>query len=496
MTPSEPSGTLRSLFPRDEQAGVLHGGAAVGVVLARKTNPSAVSMNDAAAPVANSSLAPAESPGASRRLAIYYALVVTQAVSLIGSQISEYAVGIAVFRATGHATPLALVAFFSAAPAILLGGFAGALADRFDRRRMMLIANIGFTVVSGLLLLSFASGAFRLWHLYALTLGASLFAALDRPAFQASVAMLVPDSHRDRANAIRQVTGSASSVIAPAFAGMLYALVGVVGSIAIDIASFIAAIAVLAIVRIRRPAETGEGLAMQTAVWRQAFDGFRYLAARPVLLGFCGYVSMVNFFANTALVLLTPYVLARTGSAQLLGVVLAVMNAGGIAGALIISVAGRIGSRMNTVMLGIVGFGLFIGLAGVAHDAPAIGASLFLVLFALTFTDAPFWSIMQAKIAPDLQGRVFAAHLQVAMLMAPLAFLVAGPLADRVFEPARHQPAWQSVGWLVGVGPGAGMGMMFVVAGTLILALSLAVNAIPAVRRLEADLPDHAAAAA
>src|SRR5580704_9157629 len=104
----------------------------------------------------------ANTRGASARLTIYYALLVTQTVSLIGSQISEYAVSIAVFRSTGHATPLALVAFFSTAPAILLGGFAGALADRFDRRGMMLIANIGFVVCSGLLLASFASGGFRL----------------------------------------------------------------------------------------------------------------------------------------------------------------------------------------------------------------------------------------------------------------------------------------------------------------------------------------------
>ncbi len=125
--------------------------------------------------------------------------------------------------------------------------------------------------------------------------------------------MLVPDSHRDRANAIGQMTGPAAGVVAPALAGMLYALVGVAGSIAIDIATFIAAIAVLAVVRIPRPAETAEGLAMRTSVWRQTFDGFRYLAARPALLGFCGYASGVNFVANTAMVLLTPYVLARTG---------------------------------------------------------------------------------------------------------------------------------------------------------------------------------------
>ena len=431
-------------------------------------------------------------PGRSAGLTVYYALLVTQAVSLIGSQISGYAVSIAVFRATGQATPLVLVAFFSATPAILLAGFAGALADRLDRRGMMLIANAGFAAVSGVLLSSFASGAFQLWQLYALTLVASLFATLERPAFQASVAMLTPDSHRDRANAIGQMTGPAAGVIAPALAGMLYALVGVVGSIAIDLASFIVAIAVLAIVRIPKPPTTAEGVAMQAPIWRQVFDGFRYLAARPVLLGFCGYVSIVNFLAAGVLVLLTPYVLARTGSAQRLGVVLAVMNVGGIAGSLVIGAWGRIGSRMHTVMIAIVAAGLFLGLAGVARGAPAIGATLFLLFFALAFTNAPFWSILQAKIAPDLQGRVFAAYIQVAMLLAPLAYLVAGPLADRVFEPARRQPVWQAVGWLVGAGPGAGMGMMFVGAGALVLALSLLAYALPAVRRLEVDLPDHA----
>ena len=429
-------------------------------------------------------------------LAVYYALLVTQTVSLIGSQISEYAVSIAIFRATGHATPLALVAFFSAAPWILVGGFSGALADRFDRRALMLVANLGFVAVNGLLLWSFASGAFRLWHLYALTFGAALFATFERAAFQASVTMLVPDSHRDRANALAGMTWPAAGVIAPAAAGILYALVGVVGAIVIDIATFVAAIGVLAIVRIPMPEATAEGRALQAPVWRQVFDGFRYLAERPALLGFCGFISMVNFLASVAGVLLIPYLLARTGSAGVFGVVLAVQNAGGVAGALAISAGVRFGSRMTTVMLGVAGYGLFIALAGAARDPIPIAACLCLLLFAQAFTNAPFWSIMQAKVAPDVQGRVFSAYIQLLMLVAPLAFLVAGPLADRVFEPARRMAGWRNLAWLVGAGPGAGIGLMFVIAGGLVLGLALAVYAVPAVRRLEADLPDHEPAAA
>jgi len=428
--------------------------------------------------------------------AIYYALIVTQAVSQTGSQVSAYAVGIAVFRATGHATPLALVAFFSIAPAVLLGGIGGALVDRFDRRGLMLAANLGYVAVNGLLLASFVSGAFQLWHLYAVTFAAALFAALERPALQASVAMLVPDRHRDRANAIAQMAVPAAGVVAPAIAGLLYALVGVTGSITIDIATFLVAIGVLVSVRIPKPAETAEGLAMSGQVWRQAFDGFRYLAVRPVLLWFNIYVSVVNLVANTAMVVLTPYVLARTGSTQLFGAVLAVMNVGGIAGSLAISAGARIGSRMTTIMLGIVVAGLFVGLTGVAQSAPAIAASLCLMMFWLAFSGAPFDSMMQAKIPPDLQGRVFAALLQGSLFLTPVAVLAAGPLADRIFEPARHQPIWRSARWLVGGGPGSGMGLMFAIAGVLIVALSIAVYAIPAIRRLERDLPDYAAPAA
>src|SRR3569832_2284320 len=94
-------------------------------------------------------------------------------------------------RPTGHATPLARVAFFATGPAIVLGGVGGALADRFDRRAMMLIASGGFIVVNSLLLASFAAGTFQIWQLYAATLFVSLFGALARPAFMASVATLV-----------------------------------------------------------------------------------------------------------------------------------------------------------------------------------------------------------------------------------------------------------------------------------------------------------------
>jgi DHA3 family macrolide efflux protein-like MFS transporter len=435
-----------------------------------------------------------EARGGAVGLRTYYVLLVAQAISLLGSQISGLAVSIAVFRQTGHATPLALVAFFSVAPRMVLGGFAGAVADRFDRRRIMLLANVGYVVSSGLLLASFASGAFQLWHLYGLVLVSALCAAIEGPAFQASVVMLVPDSHRDRANAIGMIGGPAAGVLAPTIAGLLYALIGVVGSISLDIASFVVALVALAVVRIPMPAQTVEGHAMRASVWRQAFDGFRYLGARPALLGLCGCFSVTSFLVLGVLVLNVPYILDRTGNVAVLGVVLGALNFGALAGAITMAVCGGTRPRIHTVMLGVVVVSAFLALAGVSRGALSVGASLFMLMFAIPFIEAAAMSIFQAKTAPDLQGRVFASISQITALLRPAAYLIAGPLADRVFEPARERPLWRSVAWLVGAGQGAGIGLMFVTAGTLALFLGLAFYGIPGIRRMETTLPDHGAA--
>jgi MFS family permease len=446
-------------------------------------------------PARSEQTAATKAPAGAFGVTTYYVLLLAQAISLLGSQISGLAVSIAIFRQTGHATPLALVAVFLATPRIVLGGFAGALADRFDRRRIMLLANVGYVVTSGLLLASFASGAFQLWHLYVLVLAGAVCTALEAPAFQASVAMLVPDSNRDRANAIGMLSGPAAGVLAPTIAGLLYAIIGVVGAISLDLATFVVALVTLVAIRIPMPAQTAEGRAMLASIWRQAFDGFRYLRARPPLLGFCGCFAVVNFFVLGVLVLEVPYILDRTGNVAVLGATMGAVNFGAVAGAVAMAVWGGTRPRIHTVMLGAAAVGVFLALAGVSQAALPIAASLFMLMFANPFIEAAAMSILQAKTAPDLQGRVFAAVGQITALLRPAAYLVAGPLADRVFEPGRRAPAWRLVAWLVGADQGAGIGLMFVVGGTLTLFLILAVYGLPVIRRMEATLPDHDAAA-
>ncbi|HZC16758.1 MAG TPA: MFS transporter [Caulobacteraceae bacterium] len=430
-----------------------------------------------------------------RGVGAFYALLATQTLSMVGSRTSSLAVGIAVFRLTGHATPLALVSVFSTAPWIIFGGLGGALADRLDRRSLMLAANVGYTLASGLLLIAFLSGGFRLWQLYGLAFANGVFGVLETPALQASVAMLVPDRLRDRTNAIQQLSYPAASAAAAGLAGVLYASVGVVGAIVADLFTFAVAIAAIAVVRIPMPVASPEGRDARGGIWRQSVYGFRYLFGRPPLLGFCVYFAVISAVASGFWVLMTPYVLDRVHATGTFGLVIGVGFSGAIAGALAMGVWGGTRPRIHTVMLSMVVAGAFMTLAGVARSPGAVGSALFLVTFAIPFANAAVNSIYQAKVAPDLQGRVFAAMGQLSALLAPLASLAAGRLADRVFEPAVSKPGWNGFAWMVGQAHGSGIGLMYVIAGLSILAMSLAVYASPGIRRIEAALPDHQAAA-
>lgn len=424
-------------------------------------------------------------------LRTFYTLIVTQTLSLVGSQISGLAVGIHVFNDTGNATPLALVAFFSMLPMVVASGLSGVLADRWDRRLVMALSDAGQAVGTLLLLISFATGSFELWHLYVITLLQAVFRVFQGPAFSASVTLLVPDDHRDRANAIQQLTQPMAGILAPVFAGFIYAAVGVNGAIALDLLTFLAAFVVVLSVSIPRPEETEEGRQFRGTVIKEMLSGFQYLLTRRSLLAVVIYVCFLNFLVGGAMTLGTPYILARTGSETDLGIVLSIMNVGAIVGGVAIGVWGGTRPRMNTIMPSIIFAGVLLAGIGMSQSAMSLAVTTFLFMVPLPVVNALFSSIMQAKVPPDIQGRVFAVLSQLSMLLTPIAALLVGPLADQVFEPAVNASGWQLVAPLVGTTVGSGMGLIMFVGGCLTAVISVLMFSIPAIRNLESSMPDY-----
>ncbi len=425
----------------------------------------------------------------------FYILVITQTLSLIGSRMSSIAIGIRVFNDTGNTAPLLLTAFFAEIPGMVGSSLGGVLADRWDRRRVIMLADAGAAAGTLLLMLSFLSGGFQLWHLYAVAFAQGVFAVLQVPAIDASVTMLVPESRRERANAVREMAFPLAEVVAVVLTGLLFVTIGVVGVMTIDFATFVLAVVIVYLLHIPRPKQTEEGKAAQGVFWQELRGGFLYLWLRPALLGLVLYFTFMNFMLNGPLELAIPYLITVTGDETLTGVMLGMMSFGALSGAALIAAWGGTRPRVHTIMPGLLLTGVMFLFIGAAQSLVLLSVALFLSMVPLTMTNALFISIIQAKTPPDMQGRVFAIVNQLLMVSTPPSFLLTGLLVDNALEPAVGGAGWGAFAPLVGSAPGAGMRLLLASTGVIIFLVTAAVYALPKIRRLEAVLPHYEAVA-
>jgi hypothetical protein len=134
-------------------------------------------------------------------------------------------------------------------------------------------------------------------------------------------------------------------------------------------------------------------------------------------------------------------------------------------------------------------------LFGMVRSPLAVAITVFLMMLPYKMDNALLSSIQQAKIPPNLQGRVFAFLSQISIFALPLTYLITGPIVDDLLAPAVGQPGWEIVEPLVGSGPGAAMGLYIIICGLLLLVATVLVYAAPMIRHLERDLPDYNLAA-
>lgn len=426
-----------------------------------------------------------------KSISTFYVLITTQIFSLIGSRMTGIAVGIKVFSDTGDASPLLIAAFFAELPGMLGSSLSGFIADRIDRRRVIMLGDAGQAAATSLLMLSFLTGSFQLWHLYAMMLFTGIFGTIQGPASQAAITMLVPESQRDRANGIREIGFPLAGVIAPTAAALLYTVVGVVGVMVADLCTFTVAIIVISRVHIPRPQQSDEDREAGGVWWREAIGGWRFLWQRRGLFWTVVYISFIWFLINGPLAIETPYILSITGSEHILGILLSVMNFGAFAGAMSIAIIGKVRHRMRLIFAGMLLLGTAVIVYGIVRQPVLLGLAMALVFFPLPAIGALFATILQNKTPADLQGRVFGAYGQMGMLLTPFSFLITAALVDNVLEPAVRTPGWAVFAPLLGDQPGAGMGLMLVIVGAIILvATGLAVLQ-PGIRHLESHLPDQ-----
>jgi len=416
-----------------------------------------------------------------------------QLFSILGSGLSSFALGVWTYQQTNQATPFALTVLFGNLPRLLVMPFAGSLADRWNRRIIMILADTGAALGTVALAFLIFFGDLQVWHIYIIVFFSSIFSAFQEPAYMASITMLVPKKDFARANGMMQTGQAIGSVITPVLAGILFVSIGLRGIILIDLATFFIAVTPLLIVRIPQPKLSDADDGQKKNAFKDFVIGWKFVSSRGGLMGLLMYYAMVNFLLGFSMVLIYPLILAKY-SASVLGTIQTVMGVGMLAGGILMSIWGGPKTRRIPKVIGYITFAVLgMALAGGGSSPIFPGAGFFIMLFFIPIASGTSMAIWQSKVPAELQGRVFSVRSLISQSVMPVAYLISGPLADSIFEPLMQEGgalANTFLGSLLGTGPGRGIGLMFVLAGLVAVIVSGFAYLNKNIREIETELPD------
>lgn len=417
-----------------------------------------------------------------------------QMISLIGSGLTGFALGIWVYQRTGSATQFALIYLFAMLPQILMSPIAGALVDRWNRRWAMILSDTGAAVSTLAIALLAFTEYLEIWHIYLAVAISSTFSAFQWPAYSAAITLLVPKRHFARVSGMTQLGQAVAHIISPVLGGILLVTIQLQGVILLDLVTFIFALVTLLLVRFPEVKTTVAESAKKNGLLREIWYGWHYLKDRPGLLGLLILFAINNFVQGIVTTLFTPFALSFT-SVTVLGTFLSIGGLGMLMGSLVMSTWGG----PKRLIYGVFGFllleGVCILMTGLPPVFPILAVLIFIYFFSVPFFVGCKQAILQRKVAPEVQGRVFAMERMIAWSFLPLAYLVAGPLADYVFEPLMTPNGYLagSLGPIIGVGQGRGIALLFIMMGALIILATIVAYQSPRLRRVEDELPDAVA---
>lgn len=420
-------------------------------------------------------------------------LWVGQLVSGLGSGLTAFAIPVWIYQRTESVELFSYLTLTAAVPGLLISPFAGALVDRWDRRKVLIWGDVGAAVMTAGIAYLFYTDSFQIWYLYPIVLFGSIMGSFQEPAFGAAMTMLIPREHFTRAAGMMQTSGSILAIITPVLAGSLMLAIGIPGILLIDLVTFLVAMGTLLLVRIPNPPREPQMEGHRPSLLREAFQGWTYIRERPAFLGLLGFFFCFNFGMGISTILLNPLILSTTGNnVQVAGIVGSITGGASLVGGLLMSTWGGPKRRIHGVFGGAFMVSICMALAGVAPSWPVIAGALCGVTLAAPFVGASSQAIWMAKTPPQLMGRVFAMRKLLAMSALPIAMAVSGPLAERVFKPLMMPGGALagSVGQWIGVGESRGIGLLLIVAGLSVAVLTALVFLVPSIRNIEDILPD------
>jgi DHA3 family macrolide efflux protein-like MFS transporter len=414
-----------------------------------------------------------------------------QLISTIGSGLTGFALGVWIYQKTRSATLSSMIIFMATLPGILINPLGGLIADRMNRRTVIMLSDLGACLGSLFIAIMIWTNHFELWNVYLGVGFSSLCSGIQSPTYQAAITLLVPKDFYGQAGGMVQIAASAGLLVSPLLAGFLMSSIGLTGIFIIDFITFIYAIVSIIGIKIPLLPKTAEIGEAQATIVTQILSGLRYLKKRTGLLLLAMVLFVTNFLLGFLVALIGPMILSFA-TPQLLGLGESISGSGMLLGSMGIAILGAPQRLVKWLFSLLFIAGICYGLIGLRANFYTIVIPCFIFFCTFPVINVCVDTLLRKKVLQEIQGRVYALTGMLSQIGVVLAYVVAGPLADRVFEPLFHQNGLLAVtiGKVIGYGPGRGIGFMFIVAGIVLTVVAVLGYCLPQIRKVEVELPD------
>ena len=423
-------------------------------------------------------------------LAFFYIMIAGLSLSTLGAATTGFSISLWILDNTDSITLFTLVAAVNTIPAILLSPVAGAYVDRWNRRKVLIIAEAGMGLSTLCLAAIYWQGLFHIKYIMLFGVLNSVCQAFILPALSASTVMMVPVEHLTKANGVRVISMGMAQLLAPALAGYLLGSIELKGIFVLALVGIALAVTSIVIIKIPQPLKMYLDK-KKSGILSEMNIAWHYLLERRGLLLLLIFYAVVNFCVVSLNVLFVPLV-RHFATVKEVGMVLSIGGAGILIGGVVTMLLGNIQHKilMSLLMAAIISFAIVF--STIIPSIYSVGTGIFIITAVFPLFMALSQTVWQQKLPAEVQGRVFGFRAAVIGATMPVAYILSGVLADGIFEPGM-MPGGFLVTWfgaIYGIGEGRGLAVMAGIYGVLtLLAVILAIMH-PRIRNLETELPD------
>ena len=399
-----------------------------------------------------------------KELKDFYIIWFTQSLSQLGSAITEFALTLWMYEKTGSALNTAALSICTYAPYVVMSIFAGAVTDKFDKKKTMLVCDFLAALTTVLVFVLYKSDSLMLWHLYAINAFSGLMNTVQEPASEVAYALIVPKEHYQKTSGFQALSRSLTSIGTPLIAAALFGLAGLDVVIALDLLTF--AIAFLALLLFIKLPDIDSEETSDGNVLKLAKEGLKFLKETPLILYVILFMSGVNLTASAFDAVLPALVIPKAGN-SMYGVVTACAGVAMVAGSVLPMVLPKPKNRVKVIYLTML-FALGIENFVLAFSENVILWCIgqFIGWFFVPLMSANQNVIMRNNIPLNLQGRVYACRNTLQFFTIPIGLFLGGLFVDEICEPFMSKRSTDAF-WtaLFGTGKGSGAAMMMFVLG-------------------------------